>query len=256
MSERPQVFVDRSSDISAFIKGVTEDRLEHCFGSVSGIDGESREEPSEYEFYVREFLKLRRLKSPRYTPRWFNLEGFCGEVSWLNSATTWELLLNSAPGEHSRGVESYLFTADIPDSAKRISLNNKRFMFHTIAISLLGTVLACRTKEIVKPRATLLLRRNQGYSVALAVGGMFDKPASTPNEVLERFQLLIPPSGNSPEVFFNLLTKNRVFERERMGGSEINRCPAIYLTRMMLQAYGNLLNESSYQERFIQAIVR
>lgn len=123
-----------------------------------------------------------------------------------------------------------------------------------------GGVMAAATgsdfDKLLKPEKAMPGSEQEArQSMALEIGNRFKTKASTPRELYSRMQELFPPNvdtKSSGESFFELLVKYGAFENTRRN----TRCPAVKVTKFILEEFGSMLQTEQYREKYLQHAVK
>lgn len=206
---------------------------------------------------------VRRESAGRYIPTWLNQKGLCNVITEIPSMAVWKPLLEQAPVEIQEAVLRDREVHTVDAAASRFEELNTKFITRAITHVFLGAVVGSNISEVLS-RTTPFTRNGKvilgitiAYDVALEIGKRFGTTASSPQELLDRVQRLIPdPDAESTQSdikLMSLFVKYHTFDNP--DPSKPVRCPAVRLSRTFLDVWGrHLANDEAYQQRFLAAV--
>lgn len=189
-------------------------------------------------------------------PSWMSPIGVFSLASELSSESLWESLLSKADPGIAQGVAQELYF-DPP--GRTLARNNAKFITSAITLGLLGAAIGTTVNECSQPNDSSPLNT----AFASEIGQRYQTPATDIDEYVQRVLELIPnpdvTKADGEGTLLQYLIKNNAFERPRKPferprfeePKNDNRCPAIYLTRLLLEQWGRQLHtDDVYRERF------
>jgi hypothetical protein len=188
---------------------------------------------------------INHFESREVTPRWMNSRGLYAVVGEISSSPVWEKLLSGEEQPVEKRLSTEYRSAHVPTG---IAISNAPFLTSAVSLGLLAAATGNDVSACIDDDRPPL---NTNY--ALEIGAKYQIPAIDTEDFMSRVDELIPnpeiDPGNKEGTLISYFITNDTFRRS--GGT----CPAIFLTQLMLEEWGqHLHNDKVYRERFKTAI--
>ncbi len=173
-------------------------------------------------------------------PPTVNLDSFVQELTGLNSPDFWKRLTSASTS-----------TLD-PDLVVRIGniiSDSNRNLFETAIVYVgLAALYGSHFKQLIN---NLGKYTRSSYQAAEKISETFPDRVDSVNDLLDRLRVLF--NNRSDNSAFKALVRGKAFEQLR-DDDFLNKCPALPFTGSLFSAYGNILKDEDYVQRFKQRI--
>lgn len=176
--------------------------------------------------------------SPDPSPEWMSRRGLYRMVAEISSSKVWGAARKKAGISLTR----------IQDIETRYAISTNNAAFFTSGVAL-GMLAAANAPEVETRKKPVL-----NTSFLGAIKDIFPKPAGSPEEYMDRVKTLVPNPHSRHDKDKTLLTNMIDHGAFRKPGL---KCPAISLTRTILDQWGEMLDiDDKYRDRFRSTVFK